>query len=106
MLPSYADDDLEPAKISAAQVLIAAAHPRACIFQRHAPQNMGAHSASAVGGARMLGGAYCYTNMDSEYDQGYGMEPGSMMAKMPDKVVNFLRDFQDWIHRDVYVQNK
>ena len=53
---------------------------------------------------RMLGGGY--TNMDSEYDQGYGMEPGSMMMKMPDKVVNFLRDFQDWIHRDVYVQNK
>ena len=55
---------------------------------------------------RMLGGAYCYTNMDSEYDQGYGMQPGSMMMKMPDKVVNFLRDFQDWIHRDVYVRNK
>ena len=54
---------------------------------------------------RMLGGGY--TNMDSEYDQGYGMEPGSMMmANMPDQVANFLRDFQDWIHRDVYVQNK
>ena len=53
MLPSYADDDLEPAKISAAQVLIAAAFPRACIFQRHAPQNVGAHSASAVGGAAL-----------------------------------------------------
>ena len=53
---------------------------------------------------RMLGGGY--TNMDSEYDQGYGMEPGSMMmANMPDQVANFLRDFQDWIHRDVYVQN-
>ena len=54
---------------------------------------------------RMLGGGY--TNMDSEYDQGYGMEPGSIMtANMPDQVANFLRDFQDWIHRDVYVQNK
>ena len=54
---------------------------------------------------RMLGGGY--TNMDSEYDQGYGMEPGSMMmANMPDQVANFLRDFQDWIHRDVYVRNK
>jgi len=53
---------------------------------------------------RMLGGGY--TNMDNEYDQGYGMEPGSMMSQnMPDQVANFLREFQYWIHRDVYVQN-
>jgi len=50
---------------------------------------------------RMLGG-----HMEREYDQGYGMEPGSIMSsQMPEQVAVFLREFQFWIHRDVYVQN-